>query len=1167
MMRTVARSLPAGRAWRLLLLAALVLSLPAAARAAVERVVVRVPSSARAQLTAAEVRLENRLDYGAFDWVELAEGDLAQLAKKGIPYEVVTDARQVRVPGYRFDPIKDGEPEIAPERRADASSPGFRLVQLQGPAKDEWLTRLGASGARVLQYYPHNTYLVWSAPAAGEAIDALDFVRWQGLFHPAYKVNSDLQGRTGRIENVDVMFYSDDVKQTLGTFRVFGATVVQSNPSQADGAFYSAILKLDSAAIDAVASVPEVLWLGYESTRATLDDEMSDQIMAGNHPGGTPVIGYNAHLGTLGVNGTGVIWAIIDTGADYDHPDLASHIVGGYSFPGIPVGCDTGSQPGTDCNNGGHGTHVAGIVGGNATGASTDVNGFLYGLGMAPAYSIFAMNSLSAPAWPPVGGWQEHTKRAVLGNAIGGNNSWTTGEGAAHGYQASERTHDLMVRDGNFDTASVAEPFIEVFSAGNSGPGAMTLTAPHEGKNLIVTAASQNFRVGNINNIASFSSRGPAVDGRIVPTITSPGEQIASSRNDSGGVCNTAIGGAPLYAFCSGTSMASPHTSGAVVLLTQWWRANHAGATPSPAMAKALLVNQAVDMGTADIPNANEGWGRINITNVVNPPRPAEYWDQTVVFGNTGDGFGTSVGVVNPGQPVRVTLAWTDAAGAVGANPALVNNLDLTVTDGANVYKGNRFVSGTSATGGSYDTLNNVENVFLPSATGGGELLIDVVATAINGDGVPYNVDLTDQDWALVCSNCALTPDFTLAVTPPNVGICAPSDAGYTVNVGNILGFTDPVTLSASGNPGGTTVVFGTNPVTPVGSSTMTIGNTVAAAAGSYVIQVDGTSTTGTKSRNVGLDVFTATPSAVILLTPADGAVSQPVLPSFTWQAVTELGTYTIEVATDVGFGSIVASASGLTTPNWTSTTSLNTNTIYYWRVRASNTCGTGANSVVRSFSTVAAPGDCGIGTTLTPLFSESFDSTVVGWTHSGTGDSWAISGTRNHSAPSSFHANDPAVVSDQYLVSPAVALPAGASSVAMKFWNHQTIEHRAAGGCWDGAVVEISTNGGSSWTRLEAELLTDPYDGLIPSGFSNPLIGSNVWCGDPQDWMNSVVDISAFGGQTAQFRFRLASDSSVSREGWYIDDVSVHACTALLFNNGFETGTLTPWTGGWAPP
>ncbi len=1143
------------------MLATLILSAgPAAAGAAGESVVVRVPTQARAQVTAAQVRPALDLDYGSFHWLEVKAADLARLAARGVPHTVVPDARQVRVPGFRFDPLAEGEPKLPPDRLADPSRPGLRLVQLVGPAQESWLPRLAGAGARILQYYPHNTYLVWAGPAAGDAVRSLEFVRWQGLFHPDYKVNADLVGRTGKINNVDVMFYDDGDRQaTLDAITRLGGEILQVNPSQPDKAFYDAIVRLDAGAVQPLATVGTVLWMGYESPRPTLDDEMSDQIVAGNHPGGVPVTGYQSHLTGLGVDGTGVTWAVIDTGVDYNHPDLGPHIVGGSSFPGIPAGCDPGTTPGADCSNGGHGTHVAGIIGGDATAGFTDAGGFLYGLGMAPEYNIFAMNSLSAPAWPPAGGWQEHSRRAVLGGAVGGNNSWTTGEGTAHGYQASERTHDLMVRDGNFDTGAVAEPFIEVFSAGNSGPGAMTLTAPHEAKNLITVASSQNFRIGSIDNISSFSSRGPAVDGRWVPTITAPGEQIASSRNDVGGVCATPIGGTSnFYAFCSGTSMASPHAAGAVVLLTEWWRGlTEGGVDPSPAFAKALLVNGAVDMGTANIPNANEGWGRINITNVITPAAPAEYWDQTTTFGATGEDFQVTVGVPNPGLPVKVSLVWTDAAGAVGANPALVNNLDLTVVDGANTYLGNRFTAGWSVTGGTPDTLNNVENVFIQSP--GGSIDLTVAATAVNGDGVPYNPDTTDQDFALVCSNCALTPDFTLDVDPSELAVCAPANAVYTVSVGSILSFTDPVTLAASGNPAGTSVGFTTNPVTPPGSSTLTISNTGSAVAGAYTIQVDGTSTTGTKSRMVGLDLFTAAPSTVTLLTPANAATNQPVQPTFTWNAVSELGTYTIEVASDPAFTSIVETASGIEATTYVMTGTLNTNTTYYWRVRASNACGTGSFSAARSFTTVPGPGDCPIGATAVQTFTDGFETGAAGWTHSGTGDSWALSGVRVHGGANSFHANTPGSVTDQFLVSPSIALPSGSLPQSLKFWNHQTLEDNPPG-CYDGAVLEISTNGGGSWTRLEAQLLTDPYDGVVSGCCANPIAASNAWCGDPQDWTNSIVDISAFAGQTVKFRFRVATDTSVSREGWYIDDVSVQACSSLIFQDGFESGNTAAW-------
>jgi hypothetical protein len=703
-----------------------------------------------------------------------------------------------------------------------------------------------------------------------------------------------------------------------------------------------------------------------------------------------------------------------------------------------------------------------------------------------------------------------------------------------------------MVHDGNFDTTTVAEPFIEIFSAGNSGPGSQTLTSPKEAKNIITVASSVNYRVGSIDSISSFSSRGPAVDGRIKPDITAPGEQIASSRNDTGGSCSTSIAGTNnMYAYCSGTSMAAPHISGSVVFVTEWWRSFNGGANPSAAMAKALLINGAVDMATADRPNFNEGWGRVHLTNVVNNGANMVYKDQQLTFNNTGESQVLSVGVPDPTKPLRVSLVWTDAPGAVGANPALVNNLDLTVVTNGNTYKGNVFSGGWSTTGGTADIKNNVENVFVQSP--GGDAVITINATAIVGDGVYYTGDTTDQNFALVCYNCAEQADFTLDVDPDSVAVCAPTSATYNVAIGSILGFDDPVTLGATGNPAGTTVGFSVNPVIPAGSSVMTIGNTGGGAAGSYTIEVSGTSTTGTKTRSVGLGLFNAVPGVVTLISPANGATNQPARPTFEWAAATQGGTYRLQVATDSGFVNLVIDESGIAGTTFTPDSDLATNTEHWWRVRANNACGDGAWSAARSFTTLAMPGDCGVGTVPLLHFQDDFETGAPGWTHSATGDSWALDNTPVvPPAPSGswvYHANDTASVTDQRLVSPAVTLPASGLPITLQYWNYQSIEDSSSTTCWDAGILEISTNGGTTWTQLATSvLLTDPYDGTVNTS-GNPLSGLQGWCGDPDPWIESVGNLDAYAGQTAQFRFRLGTDSSVGHDGWELDSVIVQSC------------------------
>ncbi|MBK9091802.1 MAG: S8 family serine peptidase [Anaerolineae bacterium] len=1114
---------------------------------------VRISDFAVSEVTALGLSPQAAINYGSFRWLQLNAADLARLRASGLPFTVDEDAGKVQVRDFVFDPLAVGEPNLPEAMQTLDTGPALRLVQFAGPIQDAWLADLAAAGLKPLQYYPSNTYLVWGTATQAEAAATQPFVRWQGAFHPAYKLNADLHNRRGRIENVDVMFYNDgQPDQTLAALAKFGAQLVQVFPSQPDRAFFDAIVTLDADALTAVSQLGAVLAVAYASPQPQVQDEAADQILAGNYAAGRPFPGYRAWLADLGFDGRGVTWAVIDTGVDYDHPDFSGRIVGGADFPGA---CSIPGQPGSDCAGGGHGTHVAGSIASSGAGGFGNAQGFLYGLGVAPGANIFAMNPLSGNVWPPAGGWQEMSRLAILGGAVGGSSAWTSGEGINHGYQATERIHDFIVLDGNFDTPTIAEPFVEVFPSGNSGYLANTLTAPAEAKNLIVAASSVNPLFGwgdDMNATSEFSSRGPTVDGRYGPTLAAPGENIASTRNHLGGDCSTAILGANnLYAYCSGASMAAGHTSGALALLTQWWRSFNAGANPSPAMATALLVNGAVDMGSGAIPNVLQGWGRINLTNVISSGLAMVYHDQSTVLRDTGEFWEVTVGVPDPTRPLKVTLAWSDAPGAVGANPALVNDLNLTVTDDAVTYKGNVFDHGWSVSGGAADARNNLENVYL--RTHGETATIRVEAANLPGDAVLYNGDATDQGFALVCANCTVRPDFTLAGFPTRQSVCAPISVAYTLTVGAILGFDQPVSLSASGAPAGVMVGFSGNPVTPPVTPTLTLCNTAAAPPGAYSINVVGMAVSATHTTTVGLDVFDAAPAAPGLLAPADGAPLQPRRPTFTWDAASQAQTYAIEIAFDASFSTIVAAASGLTSASFTPASDLLTSTRYYWRVQAFNTCGAGATSAVFSFTTLNIPGACGPGTAPVTQVMHDFDGphAADGWTAvtvSGP-NQWGLATNRWHSPPQYWHAGAPAAVSEVHLISPRFSLPSGQAPLTLQFWNSQIFEDGTAG-CYDGALLEITTDDGVTWAQAPNEmLLTQPYNGVISSDFDNPLAGRLAWCGDQWEYLHNIVDLNAFAGQTVRFRFRVGTDRTVGRPsgGWEIDDLAVQSCQSQV--------------------
>lgn len=331
-----------------------------------------------------------------------------------------------------------------------------------------------------------------------------------------------------------------------------------------------------------------------------------------------------------------------------------------------------------------------------------------------------------------------------------------------------------------------------------------------------------------------------------------------------------------------------------------------------------------------------------------------------------------------------------------------------------------------------------------------------------------------------------------------------------------------------------------------------------------YEIGITG-SAAGVDDQSVLLqvDVVDALPDATTLQLPLDGATAVERDPVFEWSASGQAREYVFELATDSAFTDIVATAIVAGTA-FQPALELDSLTEYHWRVTPLNQCGAGAVAA-GSFTTGLAPGECGPGVQETTYFADDLESGEGDWTH-GAGpasevDTWALqsaeaaAGLFAWRATSEFGFNNAGNrVSDQRLVSPAVGLPAGATSPTLEFMTDFELE-ASNSGCWDAGLLEYSIDDGQIWIPFEAgAVLAAPYTGVVESGSSNPLAGREGWCGT-QAWTRAVFDLRGLEGETLRFRFRLGTDVEVATDDWLIDDVAVQSCEPdFVFVDGFES-------------
>ncbi len=739
---------------------------------------------------------------------------------------------------YKFDP-KIEEPSVPEELQLSEEALGkyqYHLIQLIGPVRSEWLREMKHLGVESIEYIPKFTYLVKVDPDSLPSIRNLKYVRWSGIYQPAYKVSESLEERTGIIKNVSILIYDDgNVPQVLDQLKSLNASVLDVRRLQKSKTvvFQNIIVKVDADKIPEIAKIPSVRWLEYISPVPIHEDEKSCQIIAGNtHP--SIQSGYRNWLSTLDVDGSDEKIAVADTGFDTNDPtDCHQDVMGRLTdiiFYYSPSNHDTD----------GHGTHVAGIALGNASIGTTDGN-FLHGLGVAPSANLIVL------AHRFLQSMSTYTRDAITRGATVLNCSWGEGN-AGMGYTNNSMELDMCVRNANPATTDDMEPLIIVMSAGNEGwhekwdyfhenPGApeipnwgyrdQSITTPKEAKNIIVVGATENYRTAtnveilgvppycigveanNHRDLAFCSSRGPGGptgnDKRILPTIVAPG-MIISSLRSQGVRPNNAIDDD--YVWMCGTSMAAAHVSGAVALISEWWRKFNANKIPSPAMVKALLINGAVDLegyerggephyikvldGTevwrsetplggegftpqnmGHVPSFDQGWGLINLSNIINNG-PAIYKDQTTTL-SEGQNFTITVAPAEEiTRPLKITLVWSDAPATPGFEPILLNDIDLEVTEinTGNLYKGNWFPNPSldgNSTGWSVceindkkDNINNVECVYIQTPVGKYE--VKIICTELLNDGIPpyadeFYPDEFRQDFALVISNAIIPTD------------------------------------------------------------------------------------------------------------------------------------------------------------------------------------------------------------------------------------------------------------------------------------------------------------------------------------------------------------------------------------------------------------------------
>ena len=596
-----------------------------------------------------------------------------------------------------FDPVLDSAPSSLVSSHASDS---VFIIQLHSSDAMVLASLADKYSLKILDHLPDEGWVIRiSSDDSVSLLEQEPEVRWVGPLQSAWKMSESLHHRflqPSALIDIAVVL-TPDLKQSSemqmsAQFLTLGADRTWCGSGQCE--LWG--LSWDAGYIETLATDDRILHLSILNPSQVLNSYAAE------------TIGYDeASLMANGLDGTGEVIGISDTGIDSTHPDLTQNI--------LSIKTNYGLDSSALDTNGGHGTHVVGSVIGSGAGD-------LEATGLAPGALLHfqALEHDNSGYFGRQGSLYDLLRDFYVAGARTGSNSWGA-PGAQGQYTSDARSIDTFVDD--------HDDFTVLFAAGESSSG---IASPSTAKNVLSIGASTSNRTGSLpaGSVWSSSATGFSADGRIKPDLVAPGVEICSTMSEDalnpiGVPCasGTHANGEALYGQSNGSSHSTAVAAASVLLTREFLRSEAMVNAPTADLVRATLINGAEDLGAADIPNAQEGWGQIDLMGSMYP------MDGTTALNTFYDanislrpGFGFIYGFdLDVSHGVSITLVWTDREGSSSAAQSasrLVNDLDLILTapDGT-TWLGNDFANGVSITNGASDSINVVERIELPPGT------------------------------------------------------------------------------------------------------------------------------------------------------------------------------------------------------------------------------------------------------------------------------------------------------------------------------------------------------------------------------------------------------------------------------------------------------------------